>query len=151
MTTRERRLVAGTVLVMSLPLALVMAMTRQQPLLSSAAYEWSRMPVTPTAVGEKRTVLDGPTHTLANLEIHVTTLNPGEFAHAAHQHPEEELMVVQEGTVQALVQGAFTKVGPGSVIFQAPNLMHSIQNVGRTRAVYHVIKWRALPAAAQKP
>ncbi len=66
-------------------------------------------------------------------ECHVTTLNPGEMAHPPHQHPDEELIIVKKGTVESLVNGELKRVGPGSVIFQASNQMHSIQNVGRPR------------------
>ncbi|WP_204248371.1 cupin domain-containing protein [Hymenobacter sp. PAMC 26628] len=105
-------------------------------------------------MGAKRQFCDSPTETLQNLEIHATTLRPSEFAHPAHQHPEEELMIVREGTVIALVNGELKRVGPGSAIFQAPNRLHSIQNVGQTPVVYHVIKWRSTatgPAAVANP
>jgi mannose-6-phosphate isomerase-like protein (cupin superfamily) len=35
------------------------------------------------------------------------------------------------------------RVGPGSIIFQASNQMHSIRNVGTTPATYHVIQWKS--------
>jgi hypothetical protein len=38
------------------------------------------------------------------------------------------------------VNGQTRVVGPGSVIFQAANQMHSLRNVGTTPADYHVIK-----------
>jgi mannose-6-phosphate isomerase-like protein (cupin superfamily) len=40
------------------------------------------------------------------------------------------------------VNGQLQRVGPGSVIFQASNQMHSIRNVGSTPATYHVIQWQ---------
>ena len=42
-----------------------------------------------------------------------------------------------------MVNGQIKRVGPGSVIFQASNQMHSIRNVGQTEATYHVIKWNS--------
>lgn len=50
-------------------------------------------------------------------------------------------MIVKEGTVEALVNGQLRRVGPGSVIFQAANQLHSLRNVGQTPATYHVFKW----------
>ena len=141
----------STALVMCVPLALVA--TARYPLgtLPSSAFEWNALKATPTKVGEKRAVFDSPTETLENLEMHVTTLNPGEFAHPPHQHLEEELTVVREGTVEALVNGERQRLGPGSVIFQAPNRLHTLQNVGTTRVVYHVVKWRSAKTGPTPP
>lgn len=154
LTKREQGLVARTALLMSVPLVIMAAQNHGLATLPSSVFEWDALRATPTKVGEKRQFLDSPTETLENLEIHATTLKPGEFAHPAHQHPEEELMVVKEGTVEALVNGERKRVGPGSLIFQAPNRLHSIQNVGTGPATYHVIKWRTVktaPPAATKP
>jgi len=71
----------------------------------------------------------------------VTTLNPGATSHAPHKHANEELVIVKEGTVEALVNGEWKRVGPGSVIFNASNQLHGIRNVGSMSATYHVINW----------
>jgi quercetin dioxygenase-like cupin family protein len=75
--------------------------------------------------------------------VHVTTLPAGEMSHAAHKHPNEELVIVKEGTVEVLVDGQLQRVGPGSVIFNASNQMHSLRNVGNSAATYHVINWKS--------
>lgn len=111
--------------------------------LRSTAWDWKSLPAQATKVGERRNVVDAPTPTLERLEMHVTTLRPGEASHAPHKHPEEELIVVKEGTVLSLVGGQEHRLGPGSVILQASNEMHSIRNVGDTPATYHVILWRS--------
>lgn len=111
--------------------------------MGSTIFDWTQLPVKKTAKGEVRKVLQAPTATLDELECHITTLNPGEMAHPAHQHPDEEIIIVKEGTVESLVNGELKVVGPGSVIFQAASQMHSIKNVGTTQATYHVIKWNS--------
>ena len=113
------------------------------PVMGSSIFDWKTMVAKTTAKGESRKVFQAPTVTLDELECHVTTLNPGEMAHPAHQHPDEELIIVKEGTVESLVNGELKIVGPGSVIFQASNQMHSIRNAGETPATYHVIKWNS--------
>lgn len=41
-----------------------------------------------------------------------------------------------------MVQGSVTnRVGPGSVIFHAANVMHGMRNAGDSVASYHVFKW----------
>jgi XRE family transcriptional regulator, regulator of sulfur utilization len=111
--------------------------------LRSTAWDWKALAAQPTKVGEVRRVVDAPTPTLERLEMHITTLRPGETSHAPHKHPEEELIVVKEGTVLSLVGGQEHRLGPGSVILQASNEMHAIRNVGDTPATYHVILWRS--------
>jgi quercetin dioxygenase-like cupin family protein len=123
----------------SVTMALVSAAPRA--VLPSTAFPWDGVPVRKTEVGSVRQVVRSPTATLDELEIHITTLNPGQTSHAPHQHPNEELLVVKEGTVEALVNGEWKKLGVGSVIFQASNQLHGIRNVGSGPATYHVINW----------
>jgi quercetin dioxygenase-like cupin family protein len=90
-------------------------------------------------VGSVRTVCSTPTATLENLEIHISTLNPGLMSHPPHKHPNEELIIVRTGTVETLSNGTWIRVGPGSVIFNGSNQLHGFKNVGTEPAVYHVI------------
>jgi quercetin dioxygenase-like cupin family protein len=94
--------------------------------------------------------VQAPTATLDELEIHITTLNPGEAPHEPHKHPDEELVIIKEGTVEFLVNGQKQTVGPGSIVFQASNQMHAVRNVGTVPAIYHVIKWNSPGMLKQK-
>lgn len=129
-------------------LGVVTAQT-QKTVMRSSLFEWNAVPAKQTDVGAVRQFFRSPTATLDELELHVTTLNPGLSSHAPHKHPNEELVIVKEGTVEALVGGEWKKAGPGSVIFNASNELHAVRNVGTTPATYHVINWRS--PAAQKP
>jgi len=115
----------------------------QAKTMGSGAFDWAKIEAKPTKVGSARQFFRGPTPTLDELECHATTLNPGESPHPAHQHPDEEIMIIKEGTVEALVNGETKRLGPGSVIFQASNQPHTLRNVGDTPATYHVIRWRS--------
>jgi XRE family transcriptional regulator, regulator of sulfur utilization len=137
--TRRDVLVAGLTLVVTIAFGAVVR--PQNSVMRSTAFEWTTLPVTKTAVGESRSIVRRPTATLDELEMHVTTLNPGQSSHAPHQHPNEELVIVREGTVEVLVQGEWKRVGPGSVIFNASNELHGIRNVGSTATTYHVVNW----------
>ena len=112
-----------------------------KPIIGESVYDWNNMEVKKTPIGETRTVLRGPTATLDELEMHVTTLNPGKASHPPHKHPNEELIILDQGTVEALINGEWKRVGTGSVIFNASNVMHSLRNVGDTPATYHVVNW----------
>jgi XRE family transcriptional regulator, regulator of sulfur utilization len=109
----------------------------------STIFDWNDMKPQPTKVGAVRRLCQVPTATLDELEMHITTLNAGETSHPPHKHPDEELLIVKEGTVESLVNGEHRRVGAGSVIFQASNQMHSIRNVGDGPATYHVIRWNS--------
>ena len=123
----------------------------QQPvkLLDSTAWKWEDMQVKKTDVGELRSVVREPTRTLDELEMHVTTLNPRTASHAPHTHPNEEMVIVREGTLQAHVNGKEVVVGPGSVLFFASMQPHAVQNIGDAPATYFVINW-ASPGTNKK-
>jgi quercetin dioxygenase-like cupin family protein len=128
-----------------------MAATAQQPasILKSSVFEWSSVSAQSTAYGSVRQFIRAPTVTLDELELHVTTLNPGQTSHAPHQHLNEELIIIREGTVETLSNGEWKRLEPGSVIFNASNDLHAIRNVGAGPATYHVINWRS-PGTAKK-
>lgn len=120
--------------------------------MNSAVLEWARLAAQPTKTGVRRDLLDAPTATFANLEGHVTTLNPGEAPHPAHRHPDEELVVIKEGALEVTINGTSHQAGPGSVLFLASNDHHGWRNRGSTPATYYVFRFvtPALAAAAAK-
>lgn len=123
----------------------------QQPggLLDSTAWKWQDLQAKQTDVGELRAVVRQPTRTLDELEMHITTLNPHTASHKPHTHPNEEMVILKEGTLQAHVNGKEIVVGPGSVLFFASMQPHAVQNVGDTPATYFVINW-ASPGSRMK-
>ena len=118
-------------------------------LLKSAVFLWEATPPRPTDKGSVRSVFRAPSLTLDELEYHITTLNPNQSPHPPHQHVNEEVIIVKEGAVEAFVNGAWTPVTTGSLIFFASNVPHTVRNVGSVAATYHVVNWKT-PAAAQK-
>ena len=115
----------------------------EQPVMGSTAVDWARMKATPTKTGEVRSVFRAPTATLDELEAHITTLNPGESPHPPHKHPDEEILFLKEGTLEATLNGQTVRVGPGSVLFQASNQLHTLRNVGTAPATYFVMRWNS--------
>lgn len=148
MFTRRDVLVALSAVVLT---AGAFALADHGSVLGSTAIDWNSLPAKPTATGSVRTVLRAPTATLKELEIHVTTLNPGQEPHPPHRHAHEELLIIKEGTVEALINGEWKRVGPGSVIFFASNQWHGLRNVGSVPAVYHVIAFKTDESAAAEP
>jgi len=112
--------------------------------------DWNQLIPAPTKTGERRELFDGPTRTFVNAEGHVTTLEPGQSPHPAHRHPDEELVIVKEGTIEVTINGRTQRAGPGSVFFYASEDLHGMRNVGTTRATYFVFRF-ITPASATPP
>jgi XRE family transcriptional regulator, regulator of sulfur utilization len=119
------------------------AQEKPAAVLKSTVFDWNAWPVRNTNVGQSRQVVRQPTPTLTldELEMHVTTLNPGLASHPPHKHTNEELLILKAGTLEALVDGQWKKVGPGSIVFQASNSCHGVRNIGTTPARYHIVNW----------
>jgi quercetin dioxygenase-like cupin family protein len=139
MITRRDFVVAG-VAIFTTAAVIAFAQTAAKPVMHSSVFNWSSLKAVPTPMGERRVVFDSPTPALAELEMHITTLNPGESPHAPHQHPEEELMIIKEGTMEALQGDQTNIVEAGGIIFEASNELHGLRNVGTNRATYYVLK-----------
>lgn len=143
MLTRRDLIVAAVAASLTLAVVAAARLSAAPDVMGSTVFDWNNLTATPNKTGAVRKVVQRPTATLDELEIHITTLNPGETPHAPHQHPDEELLIVKEGTVESLNNGELKRLGPGSVIFQAANQLHAIKNVGGVPATYHVIKWNS--------
>src|ERR1039458_441229 len=87
------------------------ALADQKPVMGSAVFDWNAVPATPTSVGSVRSFFSARTATRESLEVHVPTLNPGQSPHPPHRHPNEELIIVQQGTMEVLSNGELKRVG----------------------------------------
>jgi XRE family transcriptional regulator, regulator of sulfur utilization len=125
-----------------------MALADPAPVMGSKVFDWNSFVDKPNENGSVRTVCSTPTATLENLEIHITTLLPGHSPHPPHKHPNEELIIIRQGTVETLSNGRWIRVGPGSVIFNGSNQRHGLKNVGTEPAIYHVINFKTAATPA---
>ena len=129
---------------------LVMAQERTR-LMSSTVFAWDKLEVKSTNKGARREVFDSATATLDRLECHITTINAGLSPHDPHRHPDEELIIVKDGTLEVTINGATQKAEPGSVLFYASNDLHGLKNIGETPATYHVIRWTSPGKEGPRP
>jgi mannose-6-phosphate isomerase-like protein (cupin superfamily) len=129
-------------LFLSLATALVAQAQLEKTSMSSKALEWNSLEVKTNLTGSSRKILEGPTTNLEMLECHASTLNPGLTNHAILTRPNDELIIVKEGTIEAFVGDKWVRVGPGSVVFNAANVSQSMRNPGDVPATYHVITFR---------
>jgi len=130
--------------VLSLLLLMAAALQSPQPSaapLRSGVIDSNTLAPTQTRTGQRRDVFDGPTGTLDRLHGHITTLDPGQNTGPLHRHPQEEMVVIKEGTVEVNIDGRKQLAGPGSMVFFAVNENENMTNVGTTPATYTVLQW----------
>jgi uncharacterized cupin superfamily protein len=140
METTRRDVVVG-LLALASALQLEAAGEDKEKILGPTVFHWDKMQSQKTSTGEVSSLYKGPTATVNQLEMHVSTLNPGMSSHPPHRHVNEELIILREGQCETLSSGEWVKVEPGSVVFNASNSLHGFRNVGTVPAVYHVINW----------
>lgn len=109
-------------------------------LAESKVYQFADLPTIKRPNGQvDQTVLNGFLATGEGLELHETTLPPGQMPHPSHQHKHSELMLVRSGTLEFDSNGTKTTAGPGGVFFVASNVPHAVKCVGEVAANYFVV------------
>jgi mannose-6-phosphate isomerase-like protein (cupin superfamily) len=93
--------------------------------------------------GDLRIYFDGPTEQVKSMTAGSLLLNAGATPHEPHRHPEEEFMVITEGTGEISMEGKITKAGPGSMMYCGANKLHGIVNTGKTPLLFYFYKWKA--------
>ena len=104
--------------------------------ISSAAAKAVKQPF-----GDGLVYFDGPTDQLKSMTAGSLRLNPGMEPHPPHNHPEEEIMVITEGTGEILINGKKLQVGPGAMMYSAANKTHGIFNNGKVPLMFYYYKW----------
>jgi quercetin dioxygenase-like cupin family protein len=109
-------------------------------LLPSGCFPFDTLPVKKSANGnETRQVLSGLTHEGYPIDLHITTLQPGNMPHPAHTHVHEEMIMLSSGQVEVTISGKATRLGPGGVAYVKSQELHGWKNVGGTPATYFVL------------
>ncbi len=93
--------------------------------------------------GDQRTYFDGPTDQLRSMTAGSLLLKPGMSPHPPHQHPEEEIMVVTEGSGEIVIEGKVSKVSAGAMMYCAGGRLHGVKNTGTQPLLFYFYKWRA--------
>ncbi len=114
--------------------------SEQPALLHSAGYSFDQLVIKRSSGGAiTRPVLHGKLPTGEVVEIHETTLLPGQMPHPAHKHLHTEFMLIREGNVQFTANGNPQELGPGGIAYAASEEMHGLKNVSSAPANYFVI------------
>ncbi len=123
----------------ALAAATASAQEKENKTLPSKAFKYEDLPVKINGENKSRAVLNGETHSGFPIELHMTELAAGQAPHPPHQHVHEELLMLQQGTLDATIKGQTTQVTAGSVVFLASNDEHGWRNPGPGPAQYFVI------------
>lgn len=86
---------------------------------------------------------DGATPQLHSFTAGNLRLMPGMSPHPPHQHPEEEILFITEGTGEVTIEGKPHKVSAGSAMFCEANKLHGITNTGSAPLLFYFCKWKA--------
>jgi quercetin dioxygenase-like cupin family protein len=94
-----------------------------------------------TQRGEVGLYLEGETPSARNFVVGQARLKPGEEPHPIHTHADEEVLIVTSGKGEISCDGHKTEIGPGSVMYTAPNSPHGIKNTGADVLTFYFVKW----------
>ncbi len=125
-------------------LSISMPLIAQQPPVGSKVYRWEEAKITSSDIRVRRHFLKGSTHDLSHLELHATTLSPGQPLHPLHTHEQrEELIIIKEGSVEVVIEEEKQVLGPGSVALVMPGDRHNLTNVGQDSASFYILLYTA--------
>lgn len=124
-------------------MALAGASPAEAAKLPNAVVPKGRGKVTHEPFGDLEIYFEGPTDQLKSVTGGSLRLKAGMEPHPPHAHPEEEFMIITEGTGEIVVEGKTTKVGPGSMMYCAGGRPHGIKNTGSAPLLFYFYKWMA--------
>jgi len=115
----------------------------QKDSVKAKVYGWNDILVDKDSNSYRMQFVNGPTKSLANLEIHLTELDPGKSLLPHSYSDAEQLVVVKEGILKVTIKGKPTPIGPGGVALVTPGDDVSFENTGKVLATYYVLKFRS--------
>jgi mannose-6-phosphate isomerase-like protein (cupin superfamily) len=122
------------------PVAWLPAATASLP---NATIDETKARLTREPFGDLRIYFEGSTEQIRSMTAGSLRLKPRMSPHPPHQHPEEEFLLVTEGTGEISLDGKVTKVANGSMMYCAAGRLHGITNTGKNPLLFYFYKWKA--------
>ncbi|HEV2482663.1 MAG TPA: cupin domain-containing protein [Puia sp.] len=117
--------------------------TGADPHRGSAAFlrDWPELVMKKTPKGESRAIFSQPTTWLKNINMHATTLNPGEISHPQHMHRAEEILLLRSGNVRMHIGNGYIPAKGGDLVFLPSGVPHDLENGNTGRTEYFALQW----------
>jgi (S)-ureidoglycine aminohydrolase len=103
--------------------------------------DWTDLQMKKTDKGESRPVFSRPVAWLSKIDMHATTLDPGQISHPQHVHRNEEIILMRSGNVRMHIAGDYRKATAGDVIFLPSGVPHDLENGPDGRCEYFALQW----------
>ena len=103
--------------------------------------DWPELVMKKTDKGESRQIFSRPTAWLSKIDMHATTLNPGEISHPQHVHRNEEIILLRSGQVRMHIANGYQPATDGDLVFLPSGVPHNLENGAGGRTEYFALQW----------
>jgi (S)-ureidoglycine aminohydrolase len=103
--------------------------------------DWPDMIMKKTDKGESRQIFSCPTAWLSKIDMHATTLDPGQISHPQHVHRAEEIILLRSGHVRMHIANGYKNASAGDLVFLPSGVPHDLENGKTGRAEYFALQW----------
>ena len=103
--------------------------------------DWPELSMKKTDKGESRAIFSQPTTWLKNLNMHATTLDPGQISHPQHIHRAEEIILLRSGQVRMHIGDRYIPANGGDLVFLPSGIPHNLENGNTGRTEYFALQW----------
>ncbi|MBH0048737.1 cupin domain-containing protein [Pseudoalteromonas sp. SWYJZ19] len=93
--------------------------------------------------GDFHTYFYGDTSLTKGAITGVAVIKPNNEIHPAHQHPDEEYLMIIEGSGTWTLNGKSQPALTGDILFAAPNDLHGIYNNGDVPLKFVIVRYQA--------
>jgi mannose-6-phosphate isomerase-like protein (cupin superfamily) len=107
-------------------------------IINSSVYDWQKLKVKKTSIGEERTILSGPTRSLKMLDVRAVSLNSGqEYPSFTVMKGNDELIIIKEGSAIITINGENKDLAEGSIAVVSQGDKIAIRPAGSKAATFY--------------
>jgi len=130
-----------------LTITILASLFSQAQSITSKLFAWKDLAVQKDSSSYSMKIANGPTATLANLEMKVVELDPGKQPHAPLAHFDcEELIIVKEGNLKVITNTSTNIIGPGGVALIMPGDVHTFESSSKVLTTYYSLRFKPTTA-----